>query len=143
MISTAFQKCLIQYTHNLLYVGNKSYLYHLISTICIKEFRFIQLLVSNTELITDAQLEYLEGWVYTSCITRCQRLKTYDIKKLRNIRKISKLHRIIVSCSVFLLKWYFFNTWKRLFKNRNWTFLPVVPYLTWNLEFVSNILPMI
>ena len=27
-------------------------------------------------------------------------------------------------------------------KNRNWTF-PIVPYFTWKLEFISNILSMI
>ena len=36
----------------------------------------------------------------------------------------------------------FVNTSKKLLKNRTWTF-PVVPYLTWELEFVSNILCII
>ena len=33
--------------------------------------------------------------------------KTYDLRKIGNIRKISKLHWIIVYCLVLLLKWKF------------------------------------
>ena len=34
--------------------------------------------------------------VYTSCLSSCR--TTYDLKKLGNIRKVSKLHIIIAYC---------------------------------------------
>ena len=38
--------------------------------------------------------------VYTSCFTSCQKIQ--DLRKLENIRKKSKRHRIIAQCSVLL-----------------------------------------
>ena len=38
-----------------------------------------------------------------------------------------------------LPRWTFFNTNKKLLKNRNWIF-PVVPYFTRKLDFAANIL---
>ena len=72
--------------------------------------------------------------VYTSCLTSC-----WKFRKLGNIKKISNLHRVIASSSVLLLKLKFCRTGKNLLKYRNWT-SPVVCYLKWKIEFVSNIL---
>ena len=70
------------------------------------------------------------------------RFKTKDLRKLGNIRKVSKFHRMIAKCQVFLPKIFFVNTCKKLLKNRNLT-LPIVRYFTWKLELVSDILWMI
>ena len=45
--------------------------------------------------------------VFTSCLMSCR--TTYDLgsKKLGNIRKLSKLHRMIAQCPVPLPKWKF------------------------------------
>ena len=59
------------------------------------------------------------------------------LRKLGNIRKLSKLHRTIAQCSVHLPKWKF--CWRKLLKNRNLT-LTVVHYFTWKLELVSDVL---
>ena len=63
------------------------------------------------------------------------RLRTWG-----NIKKISRLHRIIAWCSVLLPS--FVNTSKKLLKNRNWTF-PVGCYFTEKLQFVWSILARI
>ena len=42
-----------------------------------------------------------------------------NLRKLGNIRKVSKLHRIIAWYLIFLPKSNFLNTSKKLFKNRN------------------------
>ena len=67
--------------------------------------------------------------------------KSYDIIKLKNIRKISKLHRIIDSTQSFSWNENFLVTIKKFLEYRNWTF-QVVLFFTWNL-FVSNILSLI
>ena len=47
----------------------------------------------------------VKNW-YIRIVSRVtERLKTWDVRKLRTIRKISKLHRIIAKCLVPLLKW--------------------------------------
>ena len=68
----------------------------------------------------------------------------WDPGKSGSIRKISKLHWIVVQCLVLLPKWFFFSVpaRNRKLKNRNWTF-PELPYFTWKIDFVSNILSMI
>ena len=38
--------------------------------------------------------------VYTSCLTSCQTTKTQDLRKLGNIKKVSKLYRSIAQCPV-------------------------------------------
>ena len=49
-----------------------------------------------------------------------ERLKTYDLRKLGNIRKILRFHRIIAQCPVLVPKWSFFvNIRKKLLKKRN------------------------
>ena len=67
-----------------------------------------------------------------------ERLKTYDLRKPGNIRKISKLHRIIAYCPVLLPKWKFFSLLVKVF-----SIFPLVRYFIWNLEFVPNIMWMI
>ena len=62
-------------------------------------------------------------------------LKIKNLRKLENITKISKLHKIMSS----IRNENYASTSKNLLKNRNWT-LPVVDYFTWKLEFVSNFL---
>ena len=44
-----------------------------------------------------------------------EQLKTKDLRKTRNIRKISKLHRMIVWCPVILPKWKFRWCWQKTF----------------------------
>ena len=56
------------------------------------------------------------------------------------LKKISKLHRIMAWCPVFPLqnkKKNSINTSKKLLKNSNSTYV-IVRYFTWKLEFVSN-----
>ena len=56
------------------------------------------------------------------------------------LKKISKLHRIMAWCPVFPLqkkKENSINTSKKLLKNSNSTYA-IVCYFTWKLEFVSN-----
>ena len=61
----------------------------------------------------------LQTW-YTRAASRvAERLKTQDLRKLRNIKKISKLHRMIAQCPIFQPNEMFVNTSKKLFKNRN------------------------
>ena len=50
----------------------------------------------------DAQL-LLINMVYTSC-GQVERLKIEDLRKLGNIRKVSKLHGMIALCPAFLPK---------------------------------------
>ena len=57
-------------------------------------------------------------------------LKTWDLRKLGNVRKASSWNENFVATS------------KNLLKNRNWIF-PVILYFTRIIEFVSNILWMI
>ena len=46
----------------------------------------------------------LETW-YIGVASRVSgRLKTLDLRKFENIKKVSKLHRMIAQCSVLLLK---------------------------------------
>ena len=42
--------------------------------------------------------------VYTSCLTSCPTTYSLDLRKLENIKKISKFRKIIPSCQVFLPK---------------------------------------
>ena len=89
----------------------------------------------------DAQTWYLWTWYIRIASRVAERLKTEDLRKLWNIGKVSKLHRMIALCPVPLLNQKFVNTSKKLLKNRNQSF-PVVHYFTWKLELVSNILWM-
>ena len=66
--------------------------------------------------------------------------KTYDLRKLVNIRKISKLHKIISVQSSSGNK-NFVSISKNLLKNRSWIF-PIEHYSIWNIEFASNIVLM-
>ena len=59
-----------------------------------------------------------------------------------NIKRISKLHRIIPSAQFFSQNENFVNISKKLLKNWNWTF-PVVPNFTRKIGFVSNIFPKV
>ena len=89
------------------------------------------------------QYKWNEAWLliinwYIRVASRVvERLKTYDLRKLGNIRKISELHRILPSAQ-FSRNENFVSTNKNLLKNRNWTF-PAVHYFTWKLEVVPNI----
>ena len=75
--------------------------------------------------------------VYTSCLMSC--LPTSEnLRKLGNIRKISKLYGFISSCTYVSRFENFVSTSKNLLKNRNWFFIGV-SYFTWKLQFVSNI----
>ena len=72
-----------------------------------------------------------------------KRIKTYDPRKLGNIRKISKLHRNIAQGPVLPPRnQNFASTSKNLLKNRNRTF-PAVLYFTWKPETAYNTLWMI
>ena len=75
-------------------------------------------------------------------LTQEKKKKKKRLKKLGNTRKISKLHRLIAWCSVFLIKWIFFQYYKKTLKKYKLIF-SVVPYFTWKLDFVSKILSMI
>ena len=43
---------------------------------------------------------YLQTWYIRVASRVAERLKTEDLRKFRNIRKVSKLHRMIAYCSV-------------------------------------------
>ena len=83
------------------------------------------------------QIRLLVYWYIRDASWVAKWLKTYDLRKLRNMKKISKSCRINAWYSVLLPKCS-----KNLLKNRNGAF-PVVRYFTWKLEFVSYILWMI
>ena len=48
-----------------------------------------------------------------------EQLKTQDLRKLGNIRKVSNLHRMIAQCPAPPPKPKFVNTSEKLLKNRN------------------------
>ena len=58
-----------------------------------------------------------------------ERFETYNLRKLGKNPKVSKLHRMIAWCPQLLQNKRLVNTSKKLFKNRNETFL-VVHYFT-------------
>ena len=66
----------------------------------------------------------------------------FRLRKLGDIKKISKLHKILAWCSILLPKLKFVNTSKKLLKNRNSPF-PVGCYFTEKLQFVRDILAKI
>ena len=41
---------------------------------------------------------YLQTWYIRAASRVAERLKSYDLRKLGNIRKVSKLHRMIAQC---------------------------------------------
>ena len=61
------------------------------------------------------------------------------LRILGNIRKLSKLHRMIAHAQSPCQNESFVNTTRTLLKNRNYTF-SVVCSFTWKLELVSDIL---
>ena len=65
--------------------------------------------------------------------------------RLRNLRKIRKVQNNVKTSWNYAFMHSpppFVNISKRLLKNRNWTF-PVVCYITWKLEFFSNVLSVV
>ena len=74
----------------------------------------------------------------SKAVTVAQRLMNQDLRKLREITKTSKLHRIITQCSVFPQTKSFFDTSRKLLKSRNYSF-PVLRYFTLKLQFLPYI----
>ena len=62
---------------------------------------------------------FFKTWYVPVASQVAERLKTYDLRKLGNIRKVSKVHRMLAYCPVFLQTEYFLNTSKTPLKNRN------------------------
>ena len=71
-----------------------------------------------------------------------ERLKSQDLRKSGNIRKMSNLTNVAELQPSVQLSSQNENEKKKLLKKRKQTF-PLVLYFTWKLEFVSNILFMI
>ena len=65
---------------------------------------------------------YLQTWnirfASRIALRVAERLKTEDLRKLRNIRKLSKRHRVISQCQSPCEKESFVNTRRKLLKNR-------------------------
>ena len=68
-----------------------------------------------------------------------ERLKPYDLRKLRNIKKVSKL---LPSSQSSYQNENFVTTSKNLLRNKTWTYF-VVWYFTWKPELFSKVLWMI
>ena len=81
---------------------------------------------------------YLSTWYTEVAPQVVERLKTWNLRKLGNVRKVSKLHKTKVQGPIFLSKKTFVDTSRKLLKTRNETFL-VVCYFTLKIELVSNI----
>ena len=97
----------------------------------LPNFRF-----TTSETVDDY---YLCTWYIRVASRVAERLKTYDLRKLGNIRKVSKLDIITAQCPFLPPKWKNLYTSKKTFKFTMQTF-PVVRYFAWILALVSNIL---
>ena len=63
-------------------------------------------LITTSEAMHDYYLKTRYIWVASQV---AEKLKTEDLRKLGNIRKVSKLHKMIALSPIFLPKWKFFQ----------------------------------
>ena len=76
-------------------------------------------LFTKSETIRDY---YLWTWHIRVASWVAERVRTQDLRRLGNIRKALKLHRIIAQCPVSPLKWKFCWYYQKTFKNQKLNF---------------------
>ena len=81
---------------------------------------------------------YVQAWYIRVASLVAKRLKTYDLRKLGKIRKLSYLHTVIASYPASLPNWKFHKYWKKpLEKEKPFKTFFFVRYFTKKVEVVS------